>query len=98
MLKRFAIIAALCLAAVSELPGRVIEIRKKAEVNPTIRCGAIPGDPALERELRNILGVCGWFDPAPAGKPADYELTFAPGIVRLNRGNGDKRILSWINR
>ena len=93
MLKRFAIIAALCLAVAAELPGRVIEIRKSAEVNPTIRCGAIPGDPTLERELKNILGVCGWFDPAPAGRPADYELVFAPGIVRLLRGG--EHLRSW---
>lgn len=85
MLKRLVLAAVVLFSAVT-LSARVVEIRKKAEVNPTIRFTGISGDRALEAEVRNFLGVCGWFDPAPAGKEADYELRFEADTARLLRG------------
>ena len=92
MLRRCVIAAVLLLTAASDLSGRVVEIRKKAEVNPTIAFSGGP-DAALNAEVRNILAVCGWFDPAPAGREADYELKVSPDEVRLSRGG--KHVHSW---
>ena len=93
MLKRLVIAAVLLLSAIPGSSGRVIEIRKRSDVNPTIRFFGVPGDSGLENEIRNLLGVCGWFDPAPAGKNADYELKFNAGTMQLSRGGNPLR--SW---
>ncbi len=77
--------AAAVFFAVQTRGAGVIEIRKKAEVNPTITFAGVPGDAALGAEVRNILAVCGWFDLNSAGS-SDYELKMSPELLQLYRG------------
>ncbi len=85
MLKLLFTAAALFFAVQTRGAG-VIEIRKKADVNPAIAFAGVPGDPELTAEVRNILSVCGWFDLKPAGKDVDYELKMTPDRLQLFRG------------
>jgi len=56
-----ALVLALTALAVSAAPVR-IRIEKQARKNPTISFNGAAADPALAREVRNFLAVCGWFD------------------------------------
>ena len=90
MFKQFfagtAIIAA-CLA-VLPLQGRVIEIRKKAQLNPTVYFAGVPGHDKLNSDLRTFLAVCGWFDITQNAANADYTIN--------SRTSGDRLILNLI--
>jgi len=65
--------------------GRVLEIRRKTETNPTIYCNAAAGNDELAVALKRFLGVCGWFDLAPTAENADY-------TVNIVKGNNDVTI------
>ena len=99
MLKR--LFAALCCAAAAAAPlsspGRVIEIRKSAALNPTIAFAGVPGDGELSGELSRFLSVCGWFDAVPAGKTPDYTMQAereAAG-VKIYLLKGTNRVAGW---
>ena len=92
MLKR-SVIAVVMLASVSLIPslnGRVIEIRKKSQLNPTVYCSGVAGDEKLSSDLQRFLGVCGWFDLTGNAESADYtvkaEIQSGKLIVRLFHG------------
>ncbi len=92
MLKKVAAIIVL-FAAISAVQARVIEIRKGADVNPTIAFAGVSGDQVLGTEIRNFLEVCGWFDLVPSGKSGDYELKISAGVMKLF--NGENHLKSW---
>ena len=81
MLKKF-VAAAMLTMLVFSLPARVIDVRKKAEINPTITFSGA-GDAVFSTEIGNILGVCGWFDVVPAGGKADFELKISGATMAL---------------
>ena len=56
---------------------RVVDIRQSAAFNPTLFFSGIPTAPELSTDLRNILGVCGWFDLTFNAAKADYTLRAA---------------------
>lgn len=81
----------LALAPLQHLDARVIEIRKKAELNPTVYCAGVPGNPELSSELRSFLNVCGWFDLTDKPDGANYtvkaETSGSRVIIRLIQGS-----------
>lgn len=87
----------LALSPLSRLEGRIIEIRKKAELNPTVYFSGVPGNPALSKEIQTFLGVCGWFDITNRSDNADYTITAENSgnriIIRLIHGK--KPIAAW---
>ena len=85
-------VAALVFTVQTRAAG-IIEIRKKADVNPTIVFSGVPGDSELSREVRNILAVCGWFDLKTSGSEADYELKMTPDTINLYKGR--QPLKSW---
>lgn len=92
MLKKI-IAAAMLTVMTFSLSARVIEVRKKADINPTIAFAGAPGDAVLSTEIGNILGVCGWFDAVPAGKKADFELKISGAVMELYQH--DTKIKAW---
>lgn len=90
----------LITAACFTLPlksAEVIEVRKKSALNPTVSCTGVAGDPALSAEFKRFLNVCGWFDPVPAGKEADYTVKSerAGSTVNLYVYRGSHRVAGW---
>ncbi|MBE6391211.1 MAG: hypothetical protein E7042_03295 [Lentisphaerae bacterium] len=92
MLKRI-VSAAILLASLLCLPsadGRIIEIRKKSQLNPTVYFSGVPGNEKLSADLQRFLGVCGWFDLTGNSDNADYTVNAAINsgklIVRLIHG------------
>ena len=87
----------MALTPFSRLDGRIIEIRKKAELNPTVYFSGVPGNPNLSREIKTFLGVCGWFDITNHGDNADYTITAENSgdriVIRLIHGK--KPIAAW---
>ncbi len=91
------LVSAFCLSTLSASAGstRVIEIRKKAELNPTIRLNSTSGSEILNNELRNFLAVCGWFDVTDNDN-ADYVLQLSTaGSVNFTLLQGKNPIASW---
>ncbi|MBO5667753.1 MAG: PD40 domain-containing protein [Lentisphaeria bacterium] len=76
---------------------RVIEIRKKAELNPTIAFAGVPGDQKLSADIKRFLAFSGWFDAVPAGRYADYTVKAEKSgtylTVYLYRG--EQRLTGW---
>jgi len=91
----------LCGACLLALPqasaSRVIEIRKKADLNPTIAFSGIPGDEQLSSGIRRFLSFSGWFDAAPAGKTADYTVKAekSSGSLLVYLFRGEQRLTGW---
>ncbi|MBQ9087785.1 MAG: PD40 domain-containing protein [Lentisphaeria bacterium] len=89
MLKTKLSILAVLLFAVAfpRLDARVIEIKKKAELNPTVYFSGVPGNPKLSNDIRTFLGVCGWFDLSNDAAKSDYTVAAEPGsgnlVIRL---------------
>ena len=93
MLKNFLLVSGavfMALSPLSRLSARVIEIRQKAELNPTVYFSGVPGNPALTKELQTFLGVCGWFDITNNREGANYTVTAEVSgsrvIIRLIQG------------
>ena len=100
MLKKILLLsgaAFLALAPLSTLNARVIEIRKKTELNPTVYFSGLSGNQAFTREMNNFLGVCGWFDVTNRPEGADYVVNAENSggriIVRLIQSK--KPIAAW---
>lgn len=53
---------------------RVLTISKTTSQNPSIFFSGVAGAPDLTAALHRFLNACGWFDPAPNAKVADYTL------------------------
>ncbi len=93
MFRRFlvAAVAGLLFSGVSStLEARTIEIRKKAQLNPTVYFAGVPGNEQLSGVLKNFLAVCGWFDLASQSEGADYTITAQINgdrlVIRLMHG------------
>lgn len=92
MLKRIvsALILFTAVFAALSLDGRIIEIRKKSQLNPTVYFSGIAGNRKLSDDFQRFLGVCGWFDLARNAENANYTVkTEIQGdrlIVRLIHG------------
>ena len=88
-LSAFAILLAVA-AGIPKLDARVIEIRKKAELNPTVYFSGVPGNSALSNDLKTFISVCGWFDITNSADKADYTISALPGgneiVIRLIQG------------
>lgn len=98
MLKKFVPLL-ICLACTISIAAKaeVIEVRKKSALNPTVSCAGVTGDPALSSDLNRFLNVCGWFDPAAAGKEADYTVKgeAVGGSVNIYLFRGITRVAGW---
>lgn len=99
MLKRFLVVL-MCLgmaSAVVASGNRSIVVRKKTQTNPTIAFAGVPGNQALSGKISRFLAFSGWFDPAPAGKAADYTLKAVPGnnTVDIHLYQGETRLAGW---
>jgi TolB protein len=97
MLKKLLLLL-LCLnCAIFAVNAEVIEVRKKSALNPTVSCAGVTGDPALSSDLNRFLNVCGWFDPAAAGKEADYTVKgeAVGGSVNIHLFRGITRVAGW---
>ena len=106
MLKKILLLSGAAFLALSPLSNlnaydgpitRVIDIRKKTELNPTVYFSGLSGNPAFTREMNNFLGVCGWFDVSSRSEGADYvvnaENTGGRIIIRLIQSK--KPIAAW---
>ena len=98
MKKFFCAVLIVCFALTPLfLSARVIEIRQKANLNPTVEQVVCPADPALAAEINRFLAFCGWFDAAAPGKAADYSLQAEKngGSVNIFLSRGKDRIAGW---
>lgn len=90
--------AVLCGSSLYAAPGKIIEIRKKASLNPSVYFAGDAVSPAVAASMRTFLGVCGWFEPVNSPEKADYSVIAenAPGstvIIRLIQGKS--QIAAW---
>ena len=67
----------LCTTVLPRLDARVIVVKKKAELNPTVYFSGVPGNAKLSGDIRTFLGVCGWFDLTNDAAKADYTVAAA---------------------
>ena len=67
----------LCTTVLPRLDARVIVVKKKAELNPTVYFSGVPGNAKLSSDIRTFLGVCGWFDLTNDAAKADYTVAAA---------------------
>ena len=76
---------------------RIIEIRKKNNLNPTIYFAGVSGNAELSAALRTFLGVCGWFDLADKAAGADYTLTaeYSGKNLTLHLKQGTTPLGAW---
>ena len=100
MFKRFSVAAAgilLLWASPAILNARTIEIRKKAQLNPTVYFAGVPGNQQLSGDLKNFLAVCGWFDITPHADRADYTITaeLQGGRLIIRLMHGKTNIAGW---
>ncbi len=99
MLKKFLAVL-ICLGSLSAAAAsdnRSIVVRKKTQTNPTIIFTGVAGNSELSGQIQRFLSFCGWFDPAPAGKNADYTLKAAgtPNGVDIHLYQGETRLIGW---
>lgn len=76
---------------------RAIVVRKKTQTNPTIAFAGVPGNNELSGQISRFISFSGWFDPAPAGKRADYVLKAiaGSGSVDIHLYQGENRLVGW---
>ena len=86
-----------CSFTFFSLQARVIEIRQRSSLNPTIAPCRIKGDDRLTAEINRFLLFCGWFDQPRQNKNADYQITAAKNgdKVDLYLLRGENRIAGW---
>lgn len=89
-----ALVLALAALSVSAAPAR-ITVTKEARKNPTISFNGAAVDPALAREVRNFLAVCGWFDLEPGKGEYAFSLRSDGGAVVADLAVGGAPIASW---
>ena len=90
------LLPAVCFAAVT-LSAKVIEIRKRSDLNPSIAPCTVAGDRELSDQLNRFLLFCGWFDRAASIKSADYNIqaSRSGSKVDLYLYRGENRITGW---
>ena len=92
MLKKILFAAAVCCAAFVRLEAapEVIEIRKKAELNPSLYFSGIAGNQQLSNALRTFFGICGWFELTGNAEKCDYsvsgEISGGDLLIRVYQG------------
>lgn len=82
-------------AAVSGEEQENFVITKSVSENPTISFAGLPSHQSFDRELRSILGACGWFDVVP--EKGQYELKAIPAgnDIRLELTLGGAPAGTW---
>jgi len=92
MLKKTLCIAVIFCAAFVQLGAapEVIEIRKKAELNPSLYFSGVAGNPQLSSALRTFFGICGWFELTGNMEKCDYsvngEISGNDLLIRVYQG------------
>ena len=97
-MKHNLLLAALLFAMPALLSGAEPEsfvITKSVSENPTISFAGLPSQPELDRELRSILGACGWFDVVPEKGQYELKAAVAGNAVRLDLTLGGAPAGSW---
>lgn len=70
-------------------------ITKSVSDNPSLSFSGLPSHPELDRELRSILGACGWFDIVPAKGQYELKASAASGAIRLELTLGGAPAGTW---